>query len=97
MAGEDVPRFLNTDFRCVCFPTADGVPAVSTFLPALHSFSSTMLYEPPRGESRDCLDWVSTKLTLYAPPPPDVFLLDVIGKVITSNYNNSNLDQGYRI
>ena len=55
MAGEDVPRFLNTDFRCVCFPTAaeDGVPTGSAFLHALLSISSTVLYKQPRGESRD--------------------------------------------
>ena len=57
MAGDDVPLFLNTDFLCAYFPTiAEDVTSVVASVFLLRSVSSTILYEPHTGESRDCRD-----------------------------------------
>ena len=57
MAGDDVPLFLNTDFLCAYFPTiAEDVTSVVASVFLLRSVSSTILYEPQTGESRDCRD-----------------------------------------
>ena len=57
MAGDDAPLFLNTDFLCAYFPTiAEDVTSAVASVFLLRSVSSTILYEPQMGESRDCRD-----------------------------------------